>query len=59
MVQEGVRIGERTQERTISDFLKTYTNWFKNKVEVSNSITFFSIPTIDIPTSTEIKEFSI
>ena len=42
----------------ITDLLQAKTDRFKNFIKVSNTITFFIIPSINIPTDTKTKELS-
>ena len=42
----------------ITDLLQAKTDRFKKFIKVSNDITFFIIPSINIPTDTKTKELS-
>jgi len=42
----------------ITDLLQANTDGFKNFIKVSNTITFFIIPSINVPNDTKIEELS-
>ena len=42
----------------ITDLLQANTDRFKNFIKVSNTISFFIIPSINIPIDTKIEELS-
>jgi hypothetical protein len=59
MIKEWIWVRKRVKEWTITDFLKTNTNRIKDWIKIGKSVTFFRIPTVNIPANTEVEILSI
>ena len=55
IIEKWIEIRERIQEWVYTDFLKKNTSRIKNWIKMSMSVTFFRVPTINIPANTEVK----